>query len=412
MTDTSPIHASHSSGAADASSDPALPLNGLVVLDLTLARAGPTCVRHLADWGATVIRVQPPNAAGEEVIGRRDGPDYQNLHRNKRVISLDLKTPAGHAAFLRLVATADVVVENMRVNVKHRLKIGWEDLQPLNPRLVYASISGFGQTGPYAERAGVDQIAQGMSGVMAITGEPGRGPMRTGIAVADVTAGNLLALAIMMALYERQSTGKGRWVHTSLLESMLFMLDFQGARYLMEGDEPSQVGNDHPTAVPTGVFPTEDGHINIGASSSKQWERLCDALETLDWLDRPEWKDQKSRSQDRANVHAAVAEQTRMRSTNYWVERLNAAGVPCGPIYSVAQAFNDPQVNHLGIVRPMEHPRRGTIRLIGSPLNVTGVTQPPLRAAAVTGEDTADVLQSVGYSQAEIEEMRACGVTE
>jgi formyl-CoA transferase len=193
------------------------PLKGVRVLDLTLARAGPTCVRHLADWGADVIAVSPPDG-GRDVIAR-DGFDYQNLHRNKRFIGLDLKTEAGHAAFLKLAERADVLVENMRAPVKHRLKIAYEDLKAVNPRLVYGSISGFGQDGPYAMRAGVDQIAQGLGGLMSITGEPGRGPMRVGVAVNDVMAGTLLALGIMMALYQRQTTGEGRYVHTSLLEA-------------------------------------------------------------------------------------------------------------------------------------------------------------------------------------------------
>jgi len=343
------------------------------------------------------------------VIGRRDGTDYHNLHRNNRVICLYLKHPQGHAALLRLVAKADVVIENMRVKVKHRLGIAWEDLSRVNPRLIYGSISGFGQSGPYAERAGVDQIAQGMSGLMSITGEPGQGPLRTGIAVADLTAGNLLALAIMMALYERERTGKGRWVHTSLLESLLFMLDFQGARYLMNGDEPQAVGNDHPTAVPTGVFATADGHINIGASSSLQWQRLCHALHRPEWLEREEWRDQRARSQDRRAVHAAVDEQTRTRPSAYWVERLNEAGVPCGPIYSVAEAFADPQVRHSGIVATMDHPRKGPIELIGTPLKFEGWPDPALRTAPITGVDTESVLRAAGYDENDIDELRRCG---
>lgn len=383
-----------------------LPLSGLVVLDLTRARAGPTCVRHLADWGAEIIRVQPPENGGEDVIGRRDGPDYQNLHRNKRVIGLDLKHPQGLEALMRLVVKADVVIENMRVKVKHRLGIAWEDLSAVNPRLIYGSISGFGQKGPYAERAGVDQIAQGMSGLMSVTGEPGRGPLRTGIAVADLTAGNLLALAIMMALYERERTGKGRWVHTSLLESMIFMLDFQGARYLMDGDEPQAVGNDHPTAVPTGVFETADGHVNIGASSSLQWHRLCHALHRPDWLELSKWRDQRARAADRRAVHEAVNAQTLTRASAYWVDRLNEAGVPCGPIYTVAQAFADPQVQDSGIIASMEHPRRGPVKLIGSPLTFQDRPAPQLQAAPIVAEDTAAVLQSVGYTPEEIAELQ------
>jgi crotonobetainyl-CoA:carnitine CoA-transferase CaiB-like acyl-CoA transferase len=387
-----------------------LPLAGLVVLDLTLARAGPTCVRHLADWGADVIRVQPPDTGGEEVIGRRDGPDYQNLHRNKRAITLNLKTPEGYEAFIELVRRADVLVENMRPLVKRRLKIAWEDLQPINPRLVYGSISGFGQTGPYAARPGVDQIAQGMSGVMSVTGEPGRGPMRVGIAVADMSAGNLLALAIMMALFQRERTGVGRWVHTSLIESMMFMLDFQAARWLVRGEVPKQVGNAHPTVVPTGVFATSDGHVNIAASSSEQWKRLCQVLDKPEWLRKPEWQSQRDRSKDRDAVHAAIDAETRKRPTAYWVERMEAAGLPCGPIYSVDQAFADPQVQHLNIAAPVDHPRVGRMHLVSSPLNLEGLTKKIRSSAPTEGIHTVEVLKWIGYSDEKIQHMREQGV--
>jgi formyl-CoA transferase len=350
-----------------------LPLSGLTVIDLTVARAGPSCTRHFADWGADVIRVVAPSTTRQELTGHRHGSDYQNLNRNKRTIALDLKTDAGHAALLDLVRRADVFVENMRVAVKHRLKIAWEDLREVNPRLVYGSISGFGQTGPYAERAGVDQIAQGMGGLMSVTGEPGRGPVRAGIAVADLTAGNLLALAIMMALHERQRTGVGRWVHTSLLESQIFMLDFQAARYLMDGEVPEQVGNAHPTMVPMGAYPTSDGQINIAASTSQQWRRFCEVCGRRDWLENPAWARSADRQRDRANIDAAIAEQTRQQPSAYWVERLEHAGIPCGPIYRVDQMFADPQVKHLQCAAPVEHPERGNTQLVASPINFTGL---------------------------------------
>jgi crotonobetainyl-CoA:carnitine CoA-transferase CaiB-like acyl-CoA transferase len=387
--------------------EPSLPLAGLVVLDLTLARAGPTCTRHLADWGADVIRVQPPDDGTEEVVGRRDGPDYQNLHRNKRVITLDLKNPQGYEAFIKLVQRADVLIENMRAPVKHRLRIAYEDLQPVNPRLVYGSISGFGQTGPYAARAGVDQIAQGMSGLMSVTGEPGRGPMRVGIAVADMTAGNLLALAIMMALFERERTGRGRWVHTSLLESLVFMLDFQAARYLVNKEVPQQVGNDHPTVVPTGVFATNDGHISLGASSTTQWQRLCELLQKPDWLSNPTWATQRDRARDRTNVHAAIAIEIKQRTTAHWVEAFEKVGLPCGPIYSIDQVFADPQVEHLEIAAPVDHPKWGASHLVASPLNIDGVQKRIRSVAPVRGVHTDDVLKELGYDAAQIESMRA-----
>jgi formyl-CoA transferase len=383
-----------------------LPLDGLVVLDLTLARAGPTCARHLADWGADVILIQPPDDGGDEVIGRRENFDYQNLHRNKRAMTLNLKTPEGHAAFLRMVAKADVVIENMRVAVKHRLRIAYDDLIAVNPRLVYGSISGFGQTGPIAHRPGVDQIAQGMGGLMSITGKPGGGPTRTGIAIADTTAGNLLALGVMMALYQRDRTGRGSWIHTSLLESMAFMLDFQAARYLATGHVPQQAGNDHPTAVPIGTFPASDGHINIGASSSRQFADLARALGHPEWIDRPEWKTQVGRAKDRAAVHGAIGAVTRTRSAAYWVDMLSDVGVPCGPIYDIGQLFADPQTAHLGIATPYEHPSNGETLMLANPLNFAGVEKRIRRAAAITGDATAEVLSWAGLSEEEVRQLR------
>lgn len=359
-----------------------LPLEKLVVLDLTVARAGPTCVRHLADWGAEAIRILPPDDPGGAQAAYRQTSDYQNLHRNKRTITLDLKSEAGHRDLLELVRGADVLVENMRVQVKHRLKIAWEDLREVNPRLVYGSISGFGQTGPYAARAGVDQIAQGMGGLMSITGEPGRGPMRAGIAVSDMTAGNLLALAIMMALFEREKTGAGRWVHTSLLESQIFMLDFQAARYLMDGDVPRQAGNGHPTLVPMGVFPTSDGYVNIAPGSPRQWRTLCEQLGRTDWLENPQWSSYADRLRERVSIDAAVAELTKERSTAHWVEKLERAGIPCGPIYSVDEVFADPQVQHLEMAAALAHPERGLTHVVSSPLNFEGTSNKLLRSAA------------------------------
>jgi len=362
-----------------------LPLTGLRVLDLTLARSGPTCVRHLADWGADVIRIMPPDS-GHELIGRR-GSDYQNLHRNKRALTLNLKSAEGHAELFELVRSADVLVENMRVPVKRRLKIAYEDLQPINPRLVYGSISGFGQTGPYAERGGVDQIAQGMGGLMSVTGEPGRGPMRVGIAVADMTAGNLLALAIMMALYERERTGLGKYVHTSLLESQVFMLDFQAARYLMDNEVPEQVGNGHPTIVPMGAFPTLDGHVNIAPSSPKQWQALCEVLGKAEWLARSDWGSYTARNRARAEIDAAIAVETRRKSTAHWVECLEQAGIPCGPIYRMDEVFADPQVKHLELAAPLEHPERGPTHVVASPINIEGCDKSIRSAASEAGAD-------------------------
>ena len=387
-----------------------LPLDGITVLDLTRARAGPTCVRHLADWGANIIRIEAPEEPTEDYTGRREGFDFQNLHRNKRMVRLDLKKAEGLAAFMKLVAKADVIVENMRSAVKHRLKVSYEDVRKVNPKIVYGSISGFGQSGPYGKRAGVDQIVQGMGGLMSITGLPGQGPVRVGVAIADLTAGNLLALAIMMALFDRTRTGVGRWVHTSLLEAQIFMLDFQAARYLMKGEVAKQAGNDHPTGVPTGVFPSTDGHFNIAAASTRVWERLCDALGKSEWKEKPEWNTGSKRSADRRALNAAISEVTRHKPAAHWVELLEEAGVPCGPINTIDQVFADPQVKHLGIATPMRSKKHGTFNVLASPINIEGLPKDIRAATGEAGEHTDEVLRSIGYSDSQIAAMRSNGV--
>jgi crotonobetainyl-CoA:carnitine CoA-transferase CaiB-like acyl-CoA transferase len=406
----SPADVTAREGAMLADSQRRLPLNGITVLDLTLARAGPTAVRHFADWGANVIRIEPPASDGEDVAGRRHGFDFQNLHRNKRAVTLNLKSKEGHAAFMRMAAKADVVLENMRANVKHRLKVSYEDVKAINPRIVYGSISGFGQDGPYGPRAGVDQIAQGMGGLMSITGEPGRGPMRVGIPIDDLTAGNLLALGCMMALFDRERTGVGRWVTTSLLEAQIFMLDFQASRWLMEGEVAGQAGNDHPTGIPTGVFPTSDGHINIAASSSRVFTRFCEAIGRTEWLEDPEWKTQVGRSKHRKAINAAIGEITKTQPSNHWIELFEANGIPCGPIYSIDQVFADPQVKHLGMATKMNSPYVGEAEVVASGINISGFSKAIRLHTPDPGEHQDEILKSVGYTDAELDDMRKKGV--
>lgn len=378
-----------------------LPLAGIKVLDLTLARAGPTAVRHLADWGADIIRVEPPGD-GDGLAGARNGYDSANLHRNKRGIALNLKDDEARAAFLKLAETADVLVENMRVQVKHRLKVAPEDLRAINPRLVYASISGFGQTGPYSTRGGVDQIAQGMGGLMSITGLPGQGPVRVGIPVCDLTAGNLLALGIMMALFERVKTGRGKHVTTSLLESMVFMLDFQASRYLMAGEVAGQAGNDHPVNTPMGVFPASDMLINIAASSGRLWVNFCKAAGREDWLERPEWKTPQQRTADRPALNAAIAEVTRQHSSEWWIAKLEEAGIPCGPVNDIAQVFADPQVAHLRMALPM-----GDTHVVDSAINIEGHETSVRRLPPELGQHSDEILLEAGISREAIAALRA-----
>ena len=263
-------------------------LTRFTVLDLTRVRSGPTCVRQLADWGANVIKIETPPGLEEPMGGPREGGDFQNLHRNKRSMTLNLKAPEGLAAFKRMVKKADVVVENFRPDVKKRLGIDYKTLAKINPRIVYASISGFGQDGPYAGRPGFDQIAQGMGGLMSVTGLPGQGPVRVGIPVADLSAGLLAATGILVALLEREKSKKGQQVATSLLQAQIFMLDFQAARYLVQGEVAKQAGNNHPTSAPTGVYKTDDGYINIATAGQTIWKRFCEAIEAPELAKKPE----------------------------------------------------------------------------------------------------------------------------
>src|SRR5690349_10790909 len=328
-------------------------LSRFTVLDLTRVRSGPTCVRQLADWGANVIKIEtPPHLEkGEGPGGPRENADFQNLHRNKRSMTLDLKSPQGIAAFNRMVEKADVVVENFRPDVKNRLGIDYDSLKKINKGIVLGSISGFGQDGPYANRPGFDQIAQGMGGLMSITGLPGQGPVRVGIPVADLTAGLFCAMGILTALLEREVSGEGQWVQTSLLQAQIFMLDFQAARWLMEKDVAQQAGNDHPTSIPTGVFKTSDGYINIATAGGRVWQRFAEALGVPEWVNRPEYATAPLRSKNRNALNAEINKYTEKKSSEAWVKEFNAAGVPCGPIYSIDQVFADAQVEHLGIAQ-------------------------------------------------------------
>jgi formyl-CoA transferase len=383
-----------------------LPLARFKVLDLTRVRAGPTAVRQLADWGADVIKIEA-NGAEDGMGGDRHGADFQNLHRGKRSLTLDLKQPDGLAILHRLVRDADVLVENYRPDVKFRLKIDYETLRALNPRLVYASISGFGQDGPYVDRPGFDQIAQGMGGLMSITGLPGQGPVRVGIPVADLTAGIFAAMGILIALLEREKSGEGQWVQSSLLAAQISMLDFQAARWTLGHEIPGQAGNDHPTSIPTGVFPTADGHINIAASGPVIFRRLCEQLGMPHLASDPAYSTDAARSQNRVALNALIADITRTRGAAAWIADLNAAGVPCGPINDMAQVFADPQVRHLALTRKITHPRLGEQEVIGQPITLSR-SQWEIRAPSPEkGEHTDAILEELGYAAAEIAELHA-----
>ena len=382
-----------------------LPLSPYTVIDLTRARSGPTCVRQLADMGAQVIQI----SAREDEQGDfpRRGFDSQNLHRNKRSITLDLKSPKGIDILKRLIAKADVVVENFRPDVKRRLGIDYETLSQDNPRLIYGSISGFGQSGPYRDRPGYDQIAQGLGGLMSITGLPGQGPVRVGIPVADLTAGIFLAQGILVALLERERSGRGQWVHTSLLQAMITMLDFQAARWLIAGEIPPQAGNDHPTAIPTGVFKTKDGHINIAASGQNKFRRLCEALGMEALLEDPRFKTAPDRSKNRKALAPELEKAFEKKTSAEWVELLNAKGVPSGPILDVKQMYENEQVKHLQMAVPVKHPALGEVMVQAPPVTLSRTPASVRRHSPDTGEHTDEILGELGFSQAEIRDLRA-----
>ena len=386
-------------------------LNRFTVLDLTRVRAGPTCVRQLADWGASVIKVEMPEAQDTgKLSGRRDSSDFQNLQRNKRSLALNLKSPEGIGIFRKLAEKADVVVENYRPEVKFRLGVDYESLKAINPGIVLGSISGFGQDGPYRDRPGFDQIAQGMGGLMSITGAPGQGPMRVGIPVADLCAGLLCAQGVMVALLERETSGEGQWVQTSLLQAQVFMLDFQATRWLVDGEVPEQAGNNHPTTIPTGVFDTADGHINIAVAGQEIWRRFCVALGLPELADHADYAMPKDRSENRESLNAAINDVLRHETAEHWIALFNEAGVPSGEINTIDKVFANPQVRHLGIAQPVNSTERGETELVGQGVKLS---RTPSRIAApppTCGQHTGEILADLGYSADDIAAFREAGV--
>ena len=384
-------------------------LSHIRVIDLTRVRSGPTAVRQLADWGADVIKVEAPESVeADGALGAsRHTSDFQNLHRNKRSITLNLKTPEAIEILMKLVETSDVVVENFRPDVKDRLGLDYETLKKRNPKIILASISGFGQDGPYAKRPGFDQIAQGMGGLMSITGAPGEGPMRVGIPVADLTAGLFCAMGIQTALIEREKSGVGQWVNTSLLQAQIFMLDFQAARWLSEKNVAGQAGNNHPTSVPTGVFKTTDGSINLAVAGETIWKRFIEAIDKKEWLEKDEFKGAKERLEKRDYLNSLIEKVTVKKTSSEWVEKLEKVGVPCGPINSIDKVFNDPQVKHLGIAQSIETIPFGKTELVGQPFNLSRSPSSMKQRPPEKGEHNKEVLLDLGFTDSELNDFES-----
>jgi crotonobetainyl-CoA:carnitine CoA-transferase CaiB-like acyl-CoA transferase len=381
------------------------------VIDLTQVRAGPTACRQLADWGADVVQVQmPEHMRGDDTLGGQEGSDYQYTHRNKRSITLNLKEPEGIVILKKLIASADVVVENFRPDVKFRLGIDYETLSKDHPGLVYASISGFGQTGPLAQRPGFDQIAQGMSGLMSVTGKLGDGPMRVGIPIADLCAGIFAAQGVLVALLERDASGKGQWIHTSLLESMVYMMDFQNSRWLIDGDIPTQAGNYHPTSIPTGVYKAKDGYMNIAVFGSKIWERFCEILGAPEWVTDERYKNKQGRSINRDSINAEINRRLASQDRAYWVERFNAGGVACGLINDVKGVFEEPQIQHLAIVKDVVSSHHGPQKMVGQPVQLERTPSTIVRSAPKRGEHSEEILKELGLEAAELSSLKSKGV--
>lgn len=382
-------------------------LENVRVLDLTRVRSGPTAVRQLADWGADVIRIEQPEALEPDgALGAaRHTADFQNLQRNKRSMTLNLKTDEGMVIFKKLADTADIIVENFRPDVKSRLGIDYDTLSKTNERLIYASISGFGQTGPYAKRPGFDQVAQGMGGLMSITGVPGDGPMRVGIPIADLCAGHFCAQGILLALYERERSGKGQWLHTSLLQAMIAMLDFQAARWTVTEKVPVQAGNNHPTSIPTGVFQTKDGYINIAVAGEATWARFCQSVNKSEWIEHPDYMNAQLRSDNRDELNRLINELTISKTSEEWIDAFGEAGVPSGPIYTIDKTFDDPQVKHLEMTSSVHSPVMGDISLISQPLVLDRTPSSIKVAPPERGNATHEILKELGFDEQEFDRM-------
>ena len=393
-----------------------LPLEGIKVVDLSAALTGPFCTQLLADFGAEVIKIEPP---GKGDMLRAFGPPYLEgespyfllTNRNKRGITLDITKEKGREILLKLAKDADVLIENYRPSVKKKLKIDYDSLKEINPRLVYCSISGFGQTGPYAERAGFDPIAQGMSGIASITGWKHTGPVRVGVAIGDSLGGIFATYGILLAIIERERSGQGQRVETSLLESLISVLGFQAAKYFATGERPEALGNDHGMVSPYGTFKTKDGFINIAAGNQGMWERLAKSLGLEPLIQEEKFRTVPDRVTNRLELSKFLEAKLAEKTTKEWEKILNEAGVANGPILHIDEVFQDPQVLHQEMLLEMDHPTIGKIKTIGFPAKLSRTPAAVRLPPPLLGQHTEEVLKELGYGPQEIEGLRRDGIT-
>jgi formyl-CoA transferase len=391
-----------------------LPLEGLTVIDLSRALAGPYCTMMLGDLGADIIKVEEP---GNGDLSRSWGPPFVNgesayflsINRNKRSVTLNLKNEEAKKILWRLIATGDVLVENFPPGTAERLGFGYSIVHEANPRLVYCSISGFGQSGPYRSQPAFDQILQGLGGLMSLTGEKDGPPTRVGVPIVDITSGMFAAYATMAALYSRAATGQGQQVDTSLLGSELALLTYQAGRFFATGESPERSGNRHPTIAPYEYFHTADGYVNVACGTAVQWPRFCDALGLHDFVEDARFATNKDRLAHRDELATIIEAQTTKLPTAEVVKVLEAAGVPCGPILNLQQVFEHPQVEHLGLKRTIDHPSAGPIDVVQMPFQLSETPGSIRKPPPLLGQHTEEVLSSIGYSSNEIETLRQVG---